>query len=317
MQKTYFFLSTVLTFLFSSLAFSQTTIFEDNFDTYTAGQQLACQNPVSWTTWSLAPCSTIEDAYVSNVHSYSGINSFVIVPSNDLVHLLGDVTTGKYKISFWIYIPAGKTGYFNTMSGFTGSTYEWAMWVNFLSGGIGQLDPFGDFSFSYDSWQHIELIVDLDNDMAEFYFEGVLVGIPWPWTIEGAALKLAAVDFWGPAESEMYVDDFKFELLSPTSVQLEDGTPVAFKLDQNYPNPFNPNTTIEFSVHISNEVELVIYDIFGQKIKTLEKDFYNRGTYQSSWDGTTEEGIKVSSGTYIYKLSAGTFTQSKKMILLK
>lgn len=203
MRKTYFvFFNTVITILLSSLAFSQTTIFEDNFDNYTAGQQLACQNPVNWTTWTLAPCSAVEDAYVSNVNAYSGANSVVIVPNNDLVHLLGDVTTGKYKISFRVYIPSGKVGYFNTMSGFTGGAYQWAMWVDFDSGGVGRLSPLNrHFSFAYDSWQLVELVVDLDNNNAEFYFDSTLVPPIWGWTIMGAALKLAAVDFWGPAES--------------------------------------------------------------------------------------------------------------------
>ncbi|MDP2364324.1 MAG: T9SS type A sorting domain-containing protein [Ignavibacteria bacterium] len=312
-KKYYFFLSTVITILFSSFAFCQSTIFEDNFDSYTAGQHLACQNPVNWTTWTLNPCSSVEDAFVSNVNAYSGANSVVIVPSNDLVHRLGDVTTGKYKISFLVYIPTGKTGYFNTMSSFTNSVYKWAVSVHFNPGGSGQVFPFGNFSFTYDSWQNVELKVDLDNDMAEFYFEYALVGTPFPWTLMGDILKLAAVDFWGPAESEMYVDDFKFELLSPTEVLQEASQlPENFTLLQNYPNPFNPLTTIEFTTPKSGFITLKVYDNLGKEISVLVNEEKPAGTYSVIFDGSN-----ISSGVYFYKIQIGAFTDIKKLVLLK
>ncbi len=317
MQKIYFvFLITVITFLVSSLALSQSIIFEDNFDADTAGQQLACQNPVNWTTWSLTPCSPVEDAYVSNVNAYSGANSVVIVPNNDLVHLLGDVTTGKYKISFRVYIPAGKTGYFNIMSGFTGGVYEWALWVDFLAGGIGQFRPIpivGNFTYSYDTWQHIDFVVDLDNNYAEFHFNDTLVGNGWSWTMMGAALKLAAVDFFGPAESEMYVDDFKFELLSPTDVLQEDsGLPLNFILRQNYPNPFNPLTTIEFSIPKVEFISLKVFDILGKEVSVLVNEERSIGNYKEVFDG-----IDLPSGVYYYNLRAGAFSSTRKFVLLK
>ena len=71
-----------------------TVLFTDNFDSYTAGQQLACQNPTDWTTWISNPCDSIEDANVSNLYSYSSPNSVVIVPNNDLVKTFGSKTSG-------------------------------------------------------------------------------------------------------------------------------------------------------------------------------------------------------------------------------
>jgi hypothetical protein len=206
---------TILIILFSTKIFSQ-TVFADSFDTYIAGQQLACQNPVDWTTWNLVPCNSVQDGYVSNIYAHSGANSVVIVPDNDLVHLLGDVTSGKYKISFWVYIPANKQGYFNTMSGFSGGVYDWAMYVYFYPGGNGTFTQVGGstihFYFAYDTWQLVELLVDLDNNIAEFYFSNNMVSY-WPWTLGIHSSRLAAFDFYGIPESEMYYDDFKFELL--------------------------------------------------------------------------------------------------------
>ena len=89
--------------------------------------------------------------------------------------------------------------------------------------------------------------------------------------------------------------------------------PEGFSLEQNYPNPFNPSTTIEFSIPFSAEVSLKIYNLLGQEIATLinEKEMSD-GDHRISWDAES-----VSNGTYIYRITAGSFSLSKKMVLLK
>jgi len=103
----------------------------------------------------------------------------------------------------------------------------------------------------------------------------------------------------------------------------EDLFPLVTKLYQNYPNPFNPKTTISFQLSADsdlNDVELMIYNIKGQKIKdlpvilSLSKD---KGLSQVVWEGTDANNQPVSSGIYLYKLKAGKEVQTKKMILLK
>jgi hypothetical protein len=88
----------------------------------------------------------------------------------------------------------------------------------------------------------------------------------------------------------------------------------------NYPNPFNPSTTIYFNLtaQTGEDPEISIYNIKGQKIKTLQS-FPNGGLGTSSivWDGTDENNQPVTSGIYFYKLSAGEYTQTRKMLLLK
>ena len=90
------------------------------------------------------------------------------------------------------------------------------------------------------------------------------------------------------------------------------------KLHQNYPNPFNPTTTIEFSIQNNSEIELVIYNIKGQKVKQLVSDQLSAGQHSFEWNGEDDFGKPVSSGIYFYKLIAGDKTKAvKKCLLLK
>ncbi len=90
-----------------------------------------------------------------------------------------------------------------------------------------------------------------------------------------------------------------------------------YELAQNYPNPFNPVTTIRFSLPESAGVTLKIYNTLGQEIKTLVNSDMSAGTYNLKWDGTDNSGSKVSTGVYIYKIAAGEFNETRKMVLLK
>ncbi|UCE19016.1 MAG: M6 family metalloprotease domain-containing protein [Gemmatimonadota bacterium] len=101
----------------------------------------------------------------------------------------------------------------------------------------------------------------------------------------------------------------------------EDSTaPVAFGLAQNYPNPFNPTTTIEYSVvsdQSPSHVTLNVYNLLGQRVRTLVDGVKEPGYHTVTWDGMDEEGDDVSSGVYFYRLQAGEFTAKKKMMFLK
>ncbi|KAA3597871.1 MAG: T9SS C-terminal target domain-containing protein [Calditrichaeota bacterium] len=90
-----------------------------------------------------------------------------------------------------------------------------------------------------------------------------------------------------------------------------------FELAQNFPNPFNPSTTISYQLAKDTRVSLKIYNEKGEFVKELTNGFQHEGSHNAAWDGTDENGKSVSSGTYFYKLQAGTFTQTNKMILLK
>jgi hypothetical protein len=90
-----------------------------------------------------------------------------------------------------------------------------------------------------------------------------------------------------------------------------------FELQQNYPNPFNPETMIEYHVPAAGNLNIVVYSMAGQKIKTLANGWHNAGSYQVPWNGTNEAGIPVASGVYFYRLSGSTYSAVKKMILIR
>jgi len=94
-------------------------------------------------------------------------------------------------------------------------------------------------------------------------------------------------------------------------------TPPKFTLSGNYPNPFNPTTTISFSIPSDGNVELIVYNIRGQKVKTLISGTQPTGVYNVTWNGKDENDRSVSSGVYLYKLRSSGKTAVKKMLLLK
>ncbi|HQU71388.1 MAG TPA: T9SS type A sorting domain-containing protein [Calditrichia bacterium] len=90
-----------------------------------------------------------------------------------------------------------------------------------------------------------------------------------------------------------------------------------FALSQNYPNPFNPSTNVRFSVLSAGDYELAIYNILGEKVRTLTHRHYATGEYTSAWDGRNDAGSQVTSGVYFYRLSSAKQTLTRKMILMK
>ncbi len=211
-------LSISLIFSFSILTSAQQTVFSDDFESYLAGQQLACQNPTDWTTWTSAPCGG-EDAMISTAQALSGTKSFVVVPVNDLVKPLNDISSGKWEMRWSMYLPTGRAAYFNTLSIFAAGTSEWAMQAYLNVGGTGTLDAgatsAATFSYPYNTWFPVSVIVDIDNDLAEFWLNNVLI-YTWQYTLgtfgAGCLPIIDANDFYGPtqtASDEAYYDDYQ------------------------------------------------------------------------------------------------------------
>lgn len=115
------------------------------------------------------------------------------------------------------------------------------------------------------------------------------------------------------------VDPVWFETGDP--VGINDNTsaeiPAEFSLRQNYPNPFNPETTIIYGLPTSADVSLIIYNILGQEVKRLVSAKKPAGYYKIIWDGRNNFGIKVGSGMYVYRITAGDFVKTRKMMLIK
>jgi len=124
----------------------------------------------------------------------------------------------------------------------------------------------------------------------------------------------------------------KGEIKEITSVQVADGNgqlldievisnekmiPNEYALFQNYPNPFNPTTTIRYALPECKDVKIEIFNILGQKIYTFEFKNQSPGYHRVIWNGRNQNNCPVSSGLYIYRIKAGNFIASKKMLLIR
>ena len=95
-------------------------------------------------------------------------------------------------------------------------------------------------------------------------------------------------------------------------------TPTEFALLQNFPNPFNPETTIKYNLAEGANVQLRIYNVVGQVVRTLVAEQQGAGRYTVRWNGTDDRGVSVSSGIYFYQIAAGNqFRDVRKLMLLK
>ena len=127
-------------------------------------------------------------------------------------------------------------------------------------------------------------------------------------------------------QSQIRLNQALLATAEATAVRVEniDGPlPTSFVLHQNYPNPFNPTTTIAFAFGsqggggLSQRVTLDIFNILGQSVTNILDSYLPPGNHEVNWDGTDRRGRSVASGIYLYRLSVGEESQSKKMLLLK
>ncbi|MDP2364029.1 MAG: hypothetical protein Q8M94_09700, partial [Ignavibacteria bacterium] len=287
MRKIYiFYLSFVLAILISTITIGQVVVFEEKFDSYTSGQQLACQNPTVWATWTNNPCSAIEDAFISNMYSFSGANSVVIKQNNDIVRDHGLITSGIAEINFQVYIPTGKAGYFNTLANFAPPTYVWAMQVFFNSPGTGTLDAAGanaaTFTYPQNKWFPIKVVADLTTNVGEFWLNGVKIH-SWQWTLgtfgsPPIPLQLDGTDFYGnTVNDEMYIDDYNITHTSYTSKISSTPTGGNWNSGSTWVGSAvpNQNTIVEI---VSTATVILDNDII-RDAETLVKGRLNCGTY--------------------------------------
>lgn len=127
------------------------------------------------------------------------------------------------------------------------------------------------------------------------------------WDYNGSA--------WSPWNETYFI---RATIQTTTSVaEISNEIPSEFELSYNYPNPFNPSTRFKYALPEGRNVKIIIYDINGSKVTELVNNYQGAGTYEVTWNGKNDLGQQVSSGTYIYQVSAGNFNQTKKMVMLK
>jgi len=105
--------------------------------------------------------------------------------------------------------------------------------------------------------------------------------------------------------------------IEPEEEPSSDIIPACVTLHRNYPNPFNPTTAISFSIPEESKIDLSVYNIKGQKVRTLTNNNFEKGNHSIVWNGRDDNDNRVSSGLYFYKLSSGKSSAMKKMLLLK
>ncbi|UCD95470.1 MAG: T9SS type A sorting domain-containing protein [Candidatus Zixiibacteriota bacterium] len=150
--------------------------------------------------------------------------------------------------------------------------------------------------------------------------------------LPGGTWYVTSTIFLEDAEMQMYGSSYQFVDTDPHSIrgkcfdikiprtdeiQSNAGLPTEFVLHPNKPNPFNPTTYIAYDVPKASHVRIDIINILGRKITTLVNEEKTPGRYETVWHATDESGIKVASGIYLYRMQAGDFIQTKKMMLMK
>lgn len=233
-----------------------------DFDALTVGGNVANQLGGNWDTWNGAP-GTGEDATVSNTHSLSGSNSFVVDRvggTTDLLLKFGgtNLTSGVYSFSNDIYIPAGKSGYWNLSNDiaalsdpswsedYLGFQIRYKSTGNFDLGanGVNSID-YGTYSF--DTWYHNEIVFDLDNDWCYFYIDGVLI-IDYQWSkgVTGSGVnKLAFADFYADAVTdEAYFDNVCFS----GDGGLYAGTNYRIRVESIYDGNYGTTSATDFTI---------------------------------------------------------------------
>lgn len=134
----------------------------------------------------------------------------------------------------------------------------------------------------------------------------------WKWQVLALPANTNAVQFNAITAfgNNLYIDSICVRDI--TGISHNNGIPKNFSLSQNYPNPFNPSTKISFSLPKASDVKLVVFDILGREVATLVNDLKQAGTHNVEFNASA-----LSSGVYFYKIVAGDFTDTKKMLLVK
>ena|GEM_PF-3492478 len=118
-------------------------------------------------------------------------------------------------------------------------------------------------------------------------------------------------------QSELMLVNSEVDRLQLREYSATAEVPLQYSLSQNYPNPFNPVTTIQYQIPEQVSVRLEIYNMLGQQVRSLVNDVQEAGYYSVTWNGHNNTGQEVSSGLYLYRIQAGEFVETRKLILMK
>ncbi len=167
---------------------------------------------------------------------------------------------------------------------------------------------------------HVDTVLGLQLFIKDFYNRTIVSG---PDYRLGQNIGLIRYTYYGEVISVRIILKYaiingkKFGQKIATSVHQKDLNPLNFFLYQNYPNPFNSETTIRYRLVQHSKVELLIYNLEGKEVIRLFTKNQQTGEHQVVWSGKDQNGKEVSSGIYFYILKSGSFTETKKMTLIR
>ena len=258
---------------------------------------------------------------IVNVQDLSLIQNIVLTgfyPDNKPIRKVSGTLpkiAGDFDAKLKAYITdEGITLYVDSKSGIRGAQVEFFN-VNNLTEGLKINTELGQGYFvKLDSALRAVMYDRLGAGMIE-QGEHFLADIPFHISNPGNVIpgKIILVD-----ANRHRLDNIEIEIINDDDPDL----PLEFLLYQNYPNPFNPATDIKFQIPASCYATLKIYNMIGEEVRTLFAGNVMRGTYTINWNGLNDNGSRVSSGLYIYRLTAegeglNTFIKVRKMVLLK
>lgn len=202
-----------------SIAANSQQVVNENFESYDAGSYIATEEPSMWATWGDGPLGGL----ISEEQAHGGTKSMKAYKNGstetDVIFNMNDLTTGRYRVEFYMYIPTGHTGYYNILQDFNGQNSKWGIQLTFNDGTVTVDANQSQYTHSYtaDSWTKIQHFVDLDNDWVDFYLNDELV-ISYRWsrgTNAGGVNKLDAIDFYSHTANNQaglyYIDDLVIE----------------------------------------------------------------------------------------------------------
>ncbi|MDO9548052.1 MAG: Ig-like domain-containing protein [Candidatus Marinimicrobia bacterium] len=169
------------------------------------------------------------------------------------------------------------------------------------------------YTIDWIGWKLVEWHFDDLEGVGSWIGNGILDGTSYRFD----SIQLTHVP--GAAEmGSVYFDDLRVVALEPViSVKSDELIPDKFTLYQNYPNPFNPTTNISFTIPAASNVRLDIYNVRGEKVRTLVNNYYNAGYWTEVWDGKNSDGLAVPSGVYMLRMIFDGGLQVRNMLLLK
>jgi len=294
MLKNYrFVLISILIILLSSLAFSQNPIPNAGFEDWTAG------NPDNWGTTNVAGFWTpVTQSTISHSGTYAARGEVVNYAETPIAPGLFTANQEFAVNQSFTRL----TGYYQMTNNGEDVLYAWAYFYDANTSPVA----YGEKELGPTNGGYQQFIIDMD-------YSG-LSNQP----VAGGYIYFAI----GPSSSSQnsepaigssfLVDDLAFDNFSTLPEENVSAKPLVYSLMQNYPNPFNPSTKIGYSLPKAGQVEITLYNNRGQVVETLVNEYKNAGTYEVEFSAA-----QLPSGIYFYKLVAGSYSQVRRMVLVK